>query len=72
MRKILSLIMSLLMLFTTFMVGEKVFAISHEDDLQGFIDETKELLTFEPEQLIETNSETMMRTKTIRIFLLAD
>lgn len=56
MRKILSLIMSLLMLFTTFMVGEKVFAISHEDDLQGFIDETKELLTFEPEQLIETNS----------------
>ena len=56
MRKILSLIMSLLMLFTTFMADGNVFAISHEDDLQGFIDETKELLTFEPEQLIETNS----------------
>lgn len=44
------------MLFATFIFDGKVFAISHEDDLQGFIDETKELLAFEPEQLIETNS----------------
>ena len=44
-------------MFTMFVPSFKTFAAgTNEDDLQGFIDETKELLAFEPEQLIETNS----------------
>ena len=34
----------------------ETFATNNNENYQGFIDETKELLAFEPEQLIETNS----------------
>lgn len=56
MRKIFSMIMTLLMLFTTFIADSKVFAINYGDDLQKFINESTELLSFKPEHLIETNS----------------
>lgn len=56
MRKIFSMIMTLLMLFTTFIADSKVFAINYGDDLQKFINESTELLSFKPEHLIEINS----------------
>ena len=55
-KRIFSSIAIFILLFTISMSEGETFATNNNENYQGFIDETKELLAFEPEQLIETNS----------------